>query len=254
MKKRFVLLSLLSLIICMPSFAEEYTPKKNPNFRAKAFSVSPKRKVYFTQGNLISQRIEDGDIAFMNNQYDVFRTFSSEYPEWANMHEFVGKESYLRSSRIVNGKMPNEVQYRCLTASEWEFILETRPKAAQLQSLAKVNDVNGYILLPDAWVLPAGMKFSPKAETYEGNIYTAEEWKKMELAGAIFLPASGYVYSWFGFKSVNEKGAYWTSSTAEWSNGIGGEICFDKSSNAHIVFTNDKDSSLDAIRLVYDVK
>ena len=69
MRKRIVLLSLLSLIICMPSFADEYTPKKNPNFRAKAFSVSPKRKVYFTQGNLISQRFDDGDIAFMTNQF-----------------------------------------------------------------------------------------------------------------------------------------------------------------------------------------
>ncbi len=254
MRKRIVLLSLLSLIICMPSFADEYTPKKNPNFRAKAFSVSPKRKVYFTQGNLISQRFDDGDIAFMTNQYDVFQTFSAKYPHWSNMHSFVPDGKYLPSSQILNGKTQNEVQYRCLNASEWEFLLESRPKADLLQSLAKVNGVNGYILLPDAWVLPAGMKFTPKAMTFEGNVYTVEEWKKMEQSGAVFLPASGYVYSWSGFSYVNENGAYWTSSSASWTKSIGGEVRFDNKSNAHIVYTNGKEDMMESIRLVYDVK
>lgn len=253
MKQKSVLLGVLALALCMPSFADEYAPKKNPNFCAKVFTVSPKRKVYFTQGNLIYQRFDDGDIAFMTKQWDIFQTYSSQYPHWVNMHTFVNNDVYLLSSRIINGKMQNIVHYRCMTASEWTFILESRPKADQLQSLARVNDVNGYILLPDSWILPTGLHFTPKTATFDGNVYSIEEWTKMELAGAVFLPASGDVYSWFGLNNVNKEGSYWTSSTSAYSNQYAGRLFFKEQHNAEIVTTK-KDELAVAIRLVYDAK
>ena len=43
------------------------------------------------------------------------------------------------------------------------------------------------------------------------NSYTADEWQKMEKAGAVFLPAAGYRFD-TGFSGVGYRGIYWSSS------------------------------------------
>ena len=48
--------------------------------------------------------------------------------------------------------------------------------------------------------------------TYNDNVYSAENWKAMEYAGAVFLPAGGIFYEGtFGYSS-SDMGHYWTST------------------------------------------
>jgi hypothetical protein len=68
-----------------------------------------------------------------------------------------------------------------------------------LKGVAKVDNSNGLILLPDEWVCPEGITFKSgfhSEYTVEAyglyQTFTADEWMLMEAAGAIFLPIAGY--------------------------------------------------------------
>jgi len=84
-----------------------------------------------------------------------------------------------------------------------DYILKSRPNAENLYGFAVINIYKGLILLPDNWVAPESISFTPQGD-FSTNDYTLQEWEQMELAGAVFLPASGYgkvnsnpgVYSW----------------------------------------------------------
>ena len=101
--------------------------------------------------------------------------------------------------------------------------------AEGLVSSGKVNDVCGIILLPDNWSgAPAGISFVTFVDkdevewtadsyydipdnAYTYNSLTESEWKKMESAGAVFLPAAGYrVYT--DVTQPNWYGAYWSTT------------------------------------------
>ena len=125
--------------------------------------------------------------------------------------------------------------WRTLTKDEWVYLFYTRESAATLFGLGSVNGVNGLILLPDNWGLPAGASFTPSttqgledqgdfyknsnSNNFEHNTYTAEQWSVMESAGAVFLPAAGFRQS----TTVNDSyigsyGYYWSASTNNTNN------------------------------------
>ena len=93
---------------------------------------------------------------------------------------------------------------------EWNYLLSTRANAADKKGQAVVNDVKGYILLPDEWSLPEGLSFTATPNNYTANVYTASQWEKLEAAGAVFLPAAGFRYGIDinGLPAGN--GYYWT--------------------------------------------
>jgi hypothetical protein len=114
--------------------------------------------------------------------------------------------------------------WRTLSMDEWVYILAKRENAQQLFTTGRVKwtddwdhtnyTINGMILLPDNWVKPEGVIVLPVTKygweldytpgdilyhnsnldlnTYTLNTYTLEQWKLMEAAGAVFLPAAGY--------------------------------------------------------------
>ena len=111
-------------------------------------------------------------------------------------------------------------------ASEYEYIIDKRTNHAKLFSGATVNGIAGLVLLPDEWVLPEGLSFvsaeaaglKDKGSTYSGvsnifalNTYTAEEWMRMDSAGAVFLPAAGYRNE-YTVSYMQQWGEYWTSA------------------------------------------
>ena len=61
--------------------------------------------------------------------------------------------------------------------------------------------MTGVILLPDNWTAPAGISFTPgwlaSGTDFPtvNNTYNTWDWKKMEEAGAVFLPAGGWAYN-----------------------------------------------------------
>lgn len=81
--------------------------------------------------------------------------------------------------------------WRTMTKDEWDYLYHGRENAASLYANGTVNGVNGSILLPDNWVIPAGLSFKANNNTdpqVGPNVYTEDEWILMEMAGAVFLP------------------------------------------------------------------
>ena len=116
----------------------------------------------------------------------------------------------------IGSDAPNT--WRTLTYNEWNYLLRARPNASSLRGVAQVNGVNGLILLPDTWVCPEGITFKSgfhskfSVEAYgQYQTFTAEQWSKLESAGAVFLPASGY-RNGSGVGTVQNRGDYWSAT------------------------------------------
>lgn len=119
---------------------------------------------------------------------------------------------------IVNGGNQRKL-WRTLGRVEWEYLLYERSNAENLRATGTVNGVHGMILLPDIWILPAGLTFNPgtsrSATDWAHNVYSTAQWKQMEAAGAVFMPAAGYRGarpSGQQIYDVESIGAYWSSS------------------------------------------
>ena len=94
-----------------------------------------------------------------------------------------------RNAISNGGKKAN--LWRTLTKDEWDYLFRGRENAASLYANGTVSGVNGSIILPDNWVIPADLHFKPSNSTDSTaapNNYTADEWMFMEMAGAVFLP------------------------------------------------------------------
>ena len=97
--------------------------------------------------------------------------------------------------------------------SEWKYVFEERPNAGSLRTYGSINGVNGTILLPDEWVLPAGQSMSiVSANDYTTNVYSTAQWTILENAGAVFFPSAG-VRDGTSVSNVNT-GGFYASSTA----------------------------------------
>lgn len=106
----------------------------------------------------------------------------------------------------VNGITESYGTWRSFSKDEFEYLMTRQDRSGA----AKVNGVEGIIILPDNWVLPTGVPtFTPMTictnrsksgynqyvmGAYTNNSYTAEEWRIMENHGAIFLPKASYRY------------------------------------------------------------
>ena len=103
--------------------------------------------------------------------------------------------------------------WRTPSQAEWNYLAAVRENASTKFGAAKINNVNGVVVLPDNWTLPEGLTFNPGRGAYANNNYTLSEWNRMEAAGAIFLPAAGYrVGSSFQNTELGGQGVYWSST------------------------------------------
>jgi hypothetical protein len=98
-----------------------------------------------------------------------------------------------------------------LSSDEWNYILTGRNNADSLKTCATVNGVLGLLLLPDNWQLPDGLDMVMAAGS-SVNVYTAAQWAILEAAGAVFLPAAGYVYDYGNVQSMGSLGYYATNT------------------------------------------
>jgi hypothetical protein len=135
--------------------------------------------------------------------------------DWEN--DYLGSFVDWGTNKIGNDA-PNT--WRTLNGIEWDYVVFNRPNASSLKGVAQVNGVNGLILLPDNWTCPAGVTFNSgfhsdfSVEAYgQYQTFSAEQWSKLESAGAVFLPASGYRSGSSGSVSeVQFSGGYWSAS------------------------------------------
>ena len=211
-------------------FIEKSTGGSDDNFGT--FSVGANKTVTFSPGNLQYQA-STGTWRFAENEWDYVGNnnakISSTYDGWIDLFGWgTGNAPTLATylgddyadfvdwgTNTVGADAPDT--WRTLTSDEWGYLINTRADAEQKYGAAKVNEIGGLVILPDMWTLPsncnfkAGMIPDGKYSWYDvvpENTYTAEQWKAMQEAGAVFLPAAGYR----GGTSVSyEVGRYWSS-------------------------------------------
>ena len=121
---------------------------------------------------------------------------------------------------IYNGGN-QERQWRTLTGDEWNYLLNTRSTSSGKRfAKAKVNGMNGLILLPDNWKTSYYSLSSTNSSSanFTANTLTSAQWSIIEQHGGVFLPAAGY-RSGTNVYSAGSYGYYWSSSYED------GEVC-----------------------------
>ena len=103
-------------------------------------------------------------------------------------------------------------QWRTLTQNEWDYVYNIRNTSSGIYfAKARVNNVNGTILLPDNWntsVYNLSNVNESEAEYYS-NVISATAWANtLELNGAIFLPVAGLRQGTQFYNSSD----YWSAS------------------------------------------
>lgn len=172
-----------------------YTENEISDCLMGAFSVSPTKKVHFSQGNLqYNQKTKHW--RFATNQYDFTANENNHIGEnsydgyldlfgWSTASTYFGINSTLdtygwlyTSGDIMDpeymtyfsqftgefvdwGKNIQGADWYTLSSDEWTYLRNTRTNADQLCGIACVNGNNGLIFLPDNWVLPEGLTFNP---------------------------------------------------------------------------------------------
>jgi uncharacterized protein (TIGR02145 family) len=252
-----------------------------------AFSVSATQKVVFSPGNLqytqstntwsfastqwevIGTDNVTGGSVYSNPKYgdskagtaladkvDLFgwSTSATNFGVSTSMNENYYSGSFVDWGRNkIGSDAPNT--WRTLSDYEWEYLLNNRPNASSLKGVAQVNGVNGLILLPDSWTCPSGVTFKSGFHgSYDVDYYavfqtfTADQWSKLEAAGAVFLPASGY-RNGSNVYYMQYNGGYW--SATESNSDYAYYLDFD-SDGAHM--RSDYRGSGQSVRLVKDLQ
>jgi hypothetical protein len=104
-------------------------------------------------------------------------------------------------------------QWRTLTTDEWGYVFNTRSTASGIRyAKAKVNNVNGVILLPDDWNSSTYSLSNTNTSdaSYSSNTITSVQWATLEQAGAVFLPAAGSRSGTSVY--MGSYGKYWSAS------------------------------------------
>lgn len=134
----------------------------------------------------------------------------------ANLYNGDGKAEWGYNSISGGGNIENS-GWRTLKKDEWVYLISGRANANHKVSQGTVANTHGLILLPDDWTLPNGLTFTPYAGNWTTNTYTEGQWAKMELAGAVFLPAAG-CRKGVSLEKIGTQGYYWTSSRKDDQN------------------------------------
>ena len=224
-------------------------------FTPAKFTVSADgRQVYFSQGNLQCSGVISGEYvwSFAKNQYDMLGSANVSSGKLADKIDLFGWSTNntttpwgISTSQIASDYAGDFVDwgtnaidayaanaYRTLTKDEWKYLLNTRDKASEKMGVARIKlseteYANGLILLPDSWNAPEGVAFksgfasSSGAEYYATyQTFTLAEWQKLEAAGAVFLPASGY-RDGSRVRGVQYYGNYWSATAYDSDNAYG---------------------------------
>ena len=231
------------------------------------FSVSATQKVWFSQGNL-QYKASNGTWRFASNQYDYIGNansqISSYYSGWIDLFGWgtsgwncgntyyrpwnsnnsngslygpYGQNSLTGSyansdwgyyNSISNGGNTTH-QWRALTLSEWNYVFNKRSTTSGIRyAKAKVNNVNGVILLPDDWNANyySLNSTNQSSASFSSNVISSLIWiNSLEAHGAVFLPAAGDRYGTLVY-DVGSKGYYWSASSGGTNNNIACRIGF----------------------------
>ena len=118
-------------------------------------------------------------------------------------------------------------QWRTLTRDEWSYVLNERTTTSGIKYVyANVNEVNGLILLPDDWNSSTySLNNGPIVHNYDNNSLSASQWRTLEQAGAVFLPAAGY-RNGTEIYGVGSDGDYWSAISISSNGDVAEDLWF----------------------------
>ena len=238
------------------------------------FSISATKQVYFSKGNL--QLVGEDMWQFAEHQYDYFGGNQSD-----NHRDLFGWGT--GDNPNLTSTTPSDYAtftdwgtnmgagWRTLTADEWTYLFTGRTSVTTRYCKAKVNGVGGVVLFPDTYTHPAGVTAPqninpPATSTADGgtsfaaNVWSLADWEKMEAAGCVLLPVTGFREGnsitlqgeTMGLSpSVSIRGFYWSSSDEGSENAKDGTLfCID--GRLWYSDRNHPRTQGNAVRLVYD--
>ena len=165
-----------------------------PSTNAWRFAVNQWNFVGTANGRIRSyQYSADGWVWTYDGWLDLFGWGTGNNPTASSTtNSSYGSFTDWGRNAVSNGGNQTNL-WRTMTKDEWDYLYHGRENAASLYANGTVDGVNGSILLPDNWVIPAGLSFKASNNTDSmapANNYTADEWILMEMAGAVFLPVT----------------------------------------------------------------
>ena len=121
--------------------------------------------------------------------------------------------------------------WRTLTMDEWMYLTgDPNESSYDKRSASTVNGVenarfakaylfgttHGLILFPDSYTHPDGVAQptginNSWSDSWNANQYSVSDWRKMEAAGCVFLPAAGYRAS-LNVSGLGDCGMYWSTT------------------------------------------
>ena len=217
-----------------------------PSVSVAAFSVSKTRQVTFSPGNLQYTRSTE-TWSFAKNQWECigYKNVSNDALTgridlagridlfgWSTSATYFGVSTSTEradysgpfvdwGTNKIGNDAPNT--WRTLTIYEWKYLFNDRNYAASLWGIAEVNGCEGCILLPDTWVCPDGVTFKSGFHSHNYAVpqtFTADQWSKLEAAGAVFLPAASYRSGLDVMNRVYYDGYYWSATESPSDNAI----------------------------------
>ena len=176
-----------------------------PAVKSGKFSTGKYEYAEFAPGNL-QYHTSNGTWHFAQNQYDYvgdanINVGDPNYKGWIDMFGWSADGKFGVNPSNKNEDYTGEFQdwgtkmgegWSTLSADQWKYLLNTRPKATDLKHIARVGDVVGIMLFPDNW--SKAQEVQAELDSYFNvNIYnyTTTQWTDLEASGAIFLPAAG---------------------------------------------------------------
>ena len=146
-------------------------------------------------------------------------TSNSDYYAYGNydnnLYDQTGQADWGFNAISNGGNTTNA--WRTLTNEEWQYVFNTRTTSSGIRfGKARVNGVNGVILLPDDWstdYYSLNSTNTPDAN-FSTNVINATDWAILEQHGAVFLPAAG-VREGTWMYDVGSYGDYWSASYCE---------------------------------------
>ena len=186
------------------------------------------KKVRFTRGNLYRDeehnnpvcKVEQHQYDFNANGYTGSTDHVSHFM-WCNDIANAASQSYDDSWQVqdtffteaadfsVTGFNSSENKCRSLTNEEWQYLFSygdydnDARRGKYRCGVTVCGKANCLVLLPDSWTWGSNQ---------DKQEYNYVEWKNMEAAGAVCLPAAGIRN---GFYSEGRYGYYWTASPEE---------------------------------------
>lgn len=129
-----------------------------------------------------------------------------------NLYDQTGQADWGYNAISNGGNVTNT--WNTLSQEEWTYILFARYTDSNMRyAMAKVNNINGLLILPDDWNPSTYNLMSTNTPTsFATNTINSADWTTLENAGVVFLPASGYRYG-SNTSNVSSLSAFYWSST-----------------------------------------